>query len=107
MSDRHLTPATPEQFARLKEVEREREKFDKEYLSMEKAEAIPKELLAQDPMLLARVRRSSEEWPENQLSATQVLKDAPTDQGQTDILRRVDTGKLFGYDPDIAGAVKG
>lgn len=99
------TPATRERYQELKRKEAIRKEHDPDYLTREEAAAIPPEALDIDPSLAGRVERSSADWPENQLSASQALAGIPTDQGQPaeKVNRQVDTARVFGG--DVKGAL--
>ena len=99
----HLTPATEAQFARLKRDEAARQRWDPDYLTAKQAADIPDAALEARPELLERIKCSEPDWPENKLAASQALGDLPTDEGQRNVERMVDTARLFSG--DIKGAL--
>jgi hypothetical protein len=79
----NLTPASQKQQETLREQEKARQKWDKSYVTAEQARSIPKDLLATDPMLRARVEHSQPDWPEHRANATQALGPLEGGQGET------------------------
>lgn len=80
-----VTPATPKQMERLRQEEAARKRFDPGYVDAKTAGEIPKEVLATDPALRARVEWSSQHWPERRQSmaeATRSMGDLPGGTGE-------------------------
>ncbi len=99
---RNLTPATPEQMERLRLVEKERQKWDRSYITAETARSIPQEVVDKDPTLQERIRMSAPDWPERHQSATQALgEDLPGGCGESIERRQVDSESLFTGGPMV------
>ena len=92
---RPLNAATEQEMERLRRVEAARKKYDPGYITMAEASAIPPELLDENQGLAYRVRASADLWPENQMAASEVLKDLPGGAGETTEVQALDAEALF------------
>lgn len=96
MGDKNYTALPPDQVAKLKEAEAYRKKVDPGYVTAQEAAEIP-EAMRSDPLVVARVRASSEHWPERKAAASAVHnpRTLPGGQGEDTQIRDVEAASLF------------
>lgn len=92
---KRIAPLTPAELEQERAREKERQKWDKSYITAAQAEKIPQEALDAQPGLKERIQYSQPDWPENRMAASTALKDAPAGAGETVEKRDVLTKDLF------------
>lgn len=81
------TPLSPEELAQAREDERQRQKWDRDYVTAEQARSMPADVSSK-PDMAARIARSQVDWPENRMSATEAL--GPLEPGAGEVYERQD-----------------
>lgn len=91
---KNFAPATSKEMARLKEIEQQRMKYDKHYITAEEARGIDPAVVDANPDLAFRIQCSAPEWPENRASATQALGPLEGGTGERTELRQLTFDEL-------------
>lgn len=98
MESKRVSPYTPEQIDRLKEVEQRRKAIDPSYITAAEVGEMPEEL-RDDPRVRARIEHSRPNWPEEQMPISQAVPATETGAGETVEDRSVDGAALLGSLP--------
>ena len=85
METRHVTPLTPEQMAKAKEGEKERQKWDRGYVTAEQVDAMSPAQL-EDPTTQQRISSSIHDWPERHMAMSEAAPPSALKGGAGEIV---------------------